>query len=68
MKKILVEGMNCNHCVNHVTEALLEIEGVKSAKVDLDSKTALIEGDPSEEQIKLAIEEVGYKVMSVETV
>ena len=32
MKKIMyVEGMVCNNCVSHVTEALLEIEGVAGA-------------------------------------
>jgi len=33
MKKIMyVEGMVCNNCVSHVTEALLEIEGVAGAE------------------------------------
>lgn len=30
-KKILVEGMNCGHCVNHVSEALKEI-GAKDVR------------------------------------
>lgn len=29
-KKLLIEGMSCNHCVNHVKTALTEdVEGVK---------------------------------------
>ena len=29
-KKISIEGMSCSHCVNHVTNALSEIDGVKN--------------------------------------
>ncbi|MGL4986431.1 MAG: heavy-metal-associated domain-containing protein [Treponemataceae bacterium] len=44
MKKLFtVEGMSCNHCVNHVTEAVLEIEGVKEALVDLAKKELSVE-------------------------
>ncbi len=44
MKKTMsVEGMMCQHCVAHVKEALEKIDGVLSANVDLDAKTAVIE-------------------------
>ena len=26
LKKIFIEGMSCNHCVNHVKEALAELK------------------------------------------
>jgi len=38
-----VEGMSCQHCVKTVTEALESLDGVKAAKVDLDSKSAQVE-------------------------
>ncbi len=28
-KKIYIEGMSCDHCVKHVTNALIEMEGEK---------------------------------------
>lgn len=67
-KKVLVEGMSCGHCVMHVQNALLDIEGVKSAKVDLDSKTALVEADRdlTEAEIKAAVEDAGYEAVKVE--
>jgi len=66
-KKILLEGMSCNHCVNHVTEALKEI-GATDVEVILDKKlaTAEVREDITDEVIKEAIEEVGYEVISIE--
>ena len=69
-KKILIEGMSCNHCVNHVTEALNEIDGVKNVNVNLEGKYAMIdvENNDLDETIKSAIDEVGYKVVGVEVI
>lgn len=68
-KKIIVEGMSCGHCVNHVKEALVELKGVKSVDVDLDSKTAVIdaEGEVKDDDIKFSIEDAGYEVVTIET-
>lgn len=67
-KKILIEGMSCGHCVNHVKEALSELNGVKSVSVDLAGKTAVIEADTDikDEDIKFAIEDAGYEVVKIE--
>ncbi|MHC1684662.1 MAG: heavy-metal-associated domain-containing protein [Clostridiaceae bacterium] len=67
-KKVVVEGMSCGHCVNHVKNALDELENVKSASVDLDSKTAIVESDVevNDGDIKFAIEDAGYDVVSIE--
>ena len=32
--KVIIEGMSCGHCVNHVKEALLEIESVLNVDVN----------------------------------
>ena len=66
-KKILVEGMSCGHCVNHVSEALKEI-GAKEVEVNLESKLATAEiGDNiSDDAIKAAIEDAGYDVVKIE--
>ncbi|NLK74345.1 MAG: heavy-metal-associated domain-containing protein [Clostridiales bacterium] len=68
-KKILIEGMSCGHCVNHVKGALKELEGVVSAEVDLDTKTARLEAtkDIKDEEIRSIIEEVGYEVVGIES-
>lgn len=67
VKKITIEGMSCQHCVRHVKEALEELEGVLSANVSLESKTAEIElnQDVADEKIKAAVSEAGYEVTSI---
>jgi len=69
-KKILVEGMSCGHCVNHVKEALMELEGVSSVNVTLDDKTAVLEAskDINDEDIKFAIDDAGYEVVGIEEI
>lgn len=69
-KKLLIEGMTCEHCVRHVEEALKELEGVTSAKANLKEKNALVElnQDISEDTFKEAIEEVGYDLLGIEAV
>jgi copper ion binding protein len=69
IKKIFVEGMSCGHCVNHVREALSELNGVTSVDVDLAAKTAVIEvsADVNDKDIKFAIEDAGYDVAGIET-
>jgi len=66
-KKILVEGMSCGHCVNHVSEALKEI-GAKDVEVNLEKKlaTAEISDNITDDAIKLAIEDAGYDVVNIE--
>lgn len=66
-KKILIEGMSCGHCVNHVKEALIELGG-KGVDVNLDKKLAIAEfgDDITNEKIKLVIEDVGYDVVEIE--
>lgn len=65
-KKILVEGMSCGHCVNHVSEALKEL-GAKDVEVNLERKlaTAEISEGITDDAIKLAIEDAGYDVVGI---
>ncbi len=64
-KTFKIDGMSCGHCVMAVEKGLnkLEIENIKveigSAKVSFDA------GKVSEENIKNAIEETGYKVIEI---
>jgi len=69
-KKILIEGMSCNHCVNHVKEALNELKGVSAVLVSLDTKSAEIEvvEGVKDEDIKAAIDEAGYEVVEIKAV
>jgi len=68
-KKISIEGMSCNHCANHVKEALKEI-GAENIEVNLDKKiaTAQLKDDVDDKKIKLAIEDAGYDVVNIENI
>lgn len=65
-KKILIEGMSCEHCVAHVKDALEGIDGVSSVAVSLEGKYATVETDVNDEILKEAIEEEGYDVVKIE--
>ena len=64
-KKVIVEGMMCQNCVKHVSKALNDLPGI-TAVVDLDSKTATVTGDVSDEAIRAAVTEAGYEVSSIQ--
>lgn len=67
-KKILIEGMSCQHCVNHVTTALKELSGVSGVEVNLTAKNAIIEATQviSDEEIRASLDEAGYEVVGIE--
>ena len=68
-KKLLIEGMSCNHCVNHLTTALTEdIEGVGVKEVNLENKYAIIEmnEDVSIEKLKDLIYELDFELVGIE--
>lgn len=66
-KQINIEGMSCEHCVKHVTNALNELESVTLVTVDLKGNNAIIDlsNDVSETDIKNVIEDAGYDVVSI---
>jgi len=68
IKKITIDGMSCEHCVNHVTQALKELSGVIKVEVNLASNNAIIETsqDVKDEEIKSSIDEAGYEVTGIE--
>ncbi len=65
-KKMIIEGMACGHCSARVEKALNALAGV-SATVDLEAKCATIttDGSMSDEQLKAAVTEAGYEVVSL---
>ena len=63
-KEIKVVGMHCNSCVKAVELSLEDVDGIDSAKADLDSGITKItmSGDVSDADIKEAVEEAGFNV------
>jgi len=58
-----VEGMMCPKCKEHVEKALVAVPGVKSANADFkaDSVTVVAKESVSEDALKKAVNEAGYK-------
>lgn len=61
--KLNIEGMMCEHCANATKQALSEVAGVESVKIDLKKKSAKVKCDDSTDTSLLikAVEEAGYK-------
>ncbi|MBQ3485726.1 MAG: heavy-metal-associated domain-containing protein [Clostridia bacterium] len=61
-KKLLIEGMMCNHCKMSVEKELGAVPGVSSAAVDLEAKTATVVCDESvtDDALFAAVEKKGF--------
>ncbi|XP_078683922.1 copper-transporting ATPase 1-like isoform X1 [Branchiostoma floridae x Branchiostoma belcheri] len=46
--KIKVEGMTCNSCLESIEKVMSSVEGVKTIKVSLENKEAVIDFDPQQ--------------------
>lgn len=64
--KITIEGMMCQHCVQHVIEALEDIDGLSNINVNLQKGIATADGNVNAEIIHAAIDEAGYDVIAIE--
>lgn len=65
-KTIFIEGMHCAHCVSAVQEALLALEEVTAAEVDLAGKKAVVETTAADNSIlQEAIEDIGFDVVEI---
>lgn len=66
-KTIRIKGMMCEKCEHHVKTALEAIPQVISAKASHTDGTAVAElsGEVSDKQLKKAVENSGYKVISI---
>ena len=63
LEKINVSGMSCHHCAANVENAVSAVEGVISAKVNLEENNVEVDGKYSRDDVAAAIEAVGYKVI-----
>ncbi len=57
-----IKGMSCNHCRTNVERAISQLSGVESVSVDLASATATVTGTADREEIKEAVEAIGFEM------
>ena len=62
-KKMIVDGMMCNHCKMTVEKALKSVEGVENAVVNLEEKTATIQlsADVTDQTLMNAVAAKNFK-------
>jgi copper chaperone CopZ len=62
-----IDGMSCEHCVRHVSEALEALSGVAAVSVSLaDNQASVQTGDDFDEAAaRAAVDEAGYEVTDV---
>jgi len=59
-----VAGMTCGSCVNRITRALRELDGVARVRVDLRRETATVSREPalvSNAALAAAVADAGYE-------
>jgi Cu+-exporting ATPase len=68
--ELLVNGMTCNNCARHVTEALQSVPGVRSASVMLDAQRASVrwaaDAKADVPAVIAAVKNAGYEAKAVE--
>ena len=57
-----IDGLRCNHCRANAEKAITSLVGMESAEVDLPTGRAVVRGTVSEEQVRTAVETLGFKL------
>jgi Cu+-exporting ATPase len=69
--ELLVDGMTCQNCVRHVTEAIQGTPGVRSASVSLEKKSASVRWHPEVPQniaaVITSVQKAGYEAKEFPT-
>ncbi len=63
--KIFIDGMSCGHCASRVKSAL-EALGCTEVSVNLEGKYADVKGNPPEDMVRQAIEELDFRLVGIE--
>ena len=67
-KKLMIEGMSCNHCINHLKTTLSEdINGIKVIEISLEDKFAIVDINNNVNLNKLneLVEELGFELKDI---
>ena len=56
-----INGMTCNHCKANVTKVISNLKSVKEVTVNLSDGIAYVDGNPTDEEIKSAVEAIGFE-------
>jgi len=65
MYTALVNGMSCGHCVRAVTKAIQHQDPRAEVQVDLAQRRVTVRGELSEQQVRAAIGDAGFELVSI---
>ena len=63
-QRFQIKGMTCQHCRQAAERALIEVAGVESAQVELESHSATVRGTAPFELLREAVEEAGFELLA----
>jgi copper chaperone len=64
--ELKIDGMSCQMCVQHVTQALQNVPGVQTVNVDLAAGSATVHHENASHQALVeAVQEEGYEAQPV---
>ncbi|HSN94795.1 MAG TPA: heavy-metal-associated domain-containing protein [Anaerolineaceae bacterium] len=57
-----ISAISCKHCIMHIKEALMDLEGVNAVEGDLPNKAVEVEftAPATDEKIRATLAEIGY--------
>ena len=66
-KKLIIEGICCSHCEGRIHDALMKLDGVTDAKVDMNTDSAIVTmtHPVADDALRAAVTEAGYEVKSI---
>ena len=66
-KTLTIEGICCSHCEGRIHDALMKLEGVTGAKVDMNTDSAVVTMTQpvSDDALCAAVTEAGYEVKAI---
>jgi copper chaperone len=57
-----VPGISCGHCKAAIEAEVGALAGISTVDVNVDSRSVLVIGDVSDDEVRAAIDEAGYEV------
>ncbi len=65
--EIVIDGMHCMHCAKKTEEKLKTIKGVRTVKIELENKKAIVTSNDilDADVIKTAISDIGFTVIDI---
>jgi len=65
--RLIVNGMTCGHCKASVIQAVAALDGAAHVEVNLQNGEVQVNSTHTLEEIRSAIEELGYEVQNTST-